>query len=260
MRWQGNRGSTAVALAALLLLAAGRAEAFSFGTFAPGEKILSIQLSASNPLAVPPVSFDTVTNTLTFQASVSEIVTDQATYSITLGDVIFDSQVILTTESLIAPIPFAFPGQYTATFTNGLASDLTITDMGPGGSGQIFAADYIGSLGMLADASGVFFPISIGLDGDFTVDVAESDGTFATAFGSTGNYFSTLVNTTSNGVPIGTDLCNLIVVGTCITGVGTLDNFVSNPTATIVPLVPEPSLAVLIGFGLAGLAVAARRH
>jgi hypothetical protein len=248
-----------VALAALLLLAAGRAEAFSFGTFAPGEKILSIQLSASNPLAVPPVSFDTGTNTLTFQASVSEIVTDQATYSITLGDVIFDSQVMLSSESLIAPIPFAFGGQYTAGFTNGLAADLTITDMGVGGAGQILAADYIGSLGMLADAI-VGFPVSIGLSGDFTVDLGGSDATFAAAFGSTGNYFSTLVNTTSNGVPIGTDLCNLIVVGTCITGVGTLDNFVSNPTATIVPLVPEPSLAVLIGFGLVGLGVAARRH
>jgi MYXO-CTERM domain-containing protein len=251
-------------LAGLLVPAA--AGAFSFGSFAPNENILSIQLSASN--MPPTVSYDG-TSILTFSASVSRIETDLAIYDITIGDVLFDSQVMLNSESVtapIAPIPLigfpGFGGQISATFINGLAADITITDVGPGGSGQLLAADYDVSLAFSANSPlGYGTPVTGSVIGDFTLDLGTSDASFEAAFGSAGRYFSNLTDFTSGGAPVGSDLCNLITP-TCADG-QSLDDFVVNPTATITrtgPVVPEPSPSVLWGMGLAGLLMLVARR
>src|SRR5690606_32497379 len=72
------------ALAAAVVLLPASSWAFSFGSFAPGEKIVSIQLAAGSS---PTVSFDGTTNTMVFDASVSTITTNLGVYSIPLGDV-----------------------------------------------------------------------------------------------------------------------------------------------------------------------------
>lgn len=67
-----------------------------------------------------------------------------------------------------------------------------------------------------------------------------------------------LVNFISSGVPVTTDLCVLIEPA-CFTG-ASLDDFTVNPTATIVPLVPEPELAVLLGLGVLAIARRSRNR
>jgi hypothetical protein len=234
------------------------AGAFSFlpGGFAPGEQILSVQLASSSG-SVPTISFDTSTNTLLFDAEVSTITTNLATYDIALGDVVFQSTVMLLTETVFAPVAPVFGGLIEATFTNGMVADFSILDIGPGGVGALLDANYDGSLFFNAGPSSFGLPVSGSLDGDFTV--LGGNAGFLAAFGSAGNYFANLSNFLSNGNPVGSDLCNMIV-SPCSTS-GQIANFTVNPAATIVPTatpVPEPALAwLLAGAGL--LACAKRR-
>lgn len=233
--------------------------AFSFGTFAPGEKILSIQVGSGGPS----ISFDTSTNVLLFSAPISTITTTLGVYNIPLGDVVFDSQVMLSSESVTAPIPFAFfGGQITATFLNGAAADLTITDVA-GGFATLLAADYLSpeSLSFLANAPGGYgFPITGSLDGDFLVDAGMSDAAFAAAFGSAGSYFANLSGFISDGVPVGNNLCLLIEPSCANSPTGHLDDFTVNPAATITPVaVPEPAVVSLLLLGAAVLGARSRR-
>jgi len=231
------------------------AQAFSFGTFGAGEQILSIELSSASG-GGSAVTYDDTSGILTFQADVSTITTNLQTYNITLGTVLFDSQVMLTTESVVAPFAPFFGGLVTAGFTNGLAADLSITDIGVGGSGTLLAADYVAPLAFQADSPlGFGFPVGGSLDGDFNVLGGSGDATFEAAFGSAGNYFAVLANFVSSGVPVTTDICGLIEP-VCVSG-ASLDDFTVNPTATIIPVaVPEPTVGLLL---LAALAVARSR-
>ncbi|MAE29945.1 MAG: hypothetical protein CMJ87_13335 [Planctomycetes bacterium] len=158
------------------------AQAFSFGTFAPGEKIQSIELSAASG-GGSAISYDDATGVMTFTADVSTITTNFTTYNIAFGTVLFDSQITLTTESVIAPIPPFFAGQITAGFINGLVADLSITDIGVGGSGLLLAGDYSTSLAFQADSPAYGLPIVGRLDGDFDVVGGAGDATFEAALG-----------------------------------------------------------------------------
>jgi hypothetical protein len=237
------------AAAGLLGLPQG-AGAFSFlgGGFAPGEEIVGITLAADLGGATPTVSFDTTTNKLTFSASVSEIETTVTTYSITLGTVLFDSQLDLSSEFVIAPT-ITSGGFIEATFANGMVDDLTITDVADAGN-VLLAADYSDPLNFSASRPGG--AVTGSLNGDFDV-LNTSDAGFKTAFGDQGNLFANLSNFISNGTAVTDDLCDL-VAGLCIAaGVGTLDSFTVNPTVTIRPL-PEPAGLALLG-GLVALGV-----
>jgi hypothetical protein len=244
-----------------IALGPATAGAFSFlpGGFAPGEKILTITLAPDTGGAppTPTVTFNTVTNQLIFTAAVSAINTNVASYGIPIGDVIFNSQLDLNSELLLAPSAPFFGGLLTADFTNGLVADFTIIDNADGFN-TLLAADYSAPLDFQADTPGGFgFPVTGRFDGDFVV-LGSSDANFEAAFGNAGNYFANLSAFVSNGTPVTTDLC-VLVAGLCITGVGTLDSFTVNPTATIKP-VPEPAVVVLALLGLVTTAAALRRR
>lgn len=243
------------ALAAAVLLLPGTSSAFSFGTFAPGERILSVQLAAGN-LANPVVSFDGTTNTMLFDASVSTITTNFNIFSIPLGDVTFSSQVKIQTGTELVAQPFLpfFGGQIGAALANGVAADLSILDNGVGGSGLLLDADYDGTLSFQANGPGVAgLPIVGSLDGAFIV--SGGDASFTAAFGPGGNFFANLANFfTAGGTAVGGNLC-LLIAGGCPGGT-TIDSFTVNPNVTITPI-PEPGVAALLALGL-GLLVLRR--
>lgn len=254
MRTQINAALAATLLLITGLLLPGTASAFSFGVFVPGEKILSVQLASGN-LANPVVTFDGTTNTMVFDAAVSTITTNLATYSIPLGDVTFSSQVMIEagTELVGQPIPmFNFGGVLGAELRNGVAIDLSIIDMGPGGAGVLLEADYDGTLSFQANSPGGFgFPIVGSLAGAF--DVTGGDVDFLAAFGPGGTFFANLANfTTGGGTPVGSDIC-LLIAGGCPGGT-TIGDFTVNPVVTITPI-PEPGVAALLALGLGGLAL-----
>jgi hypothetical protein len=254
-----------VALGALVLaLAPAGARAYSFGTFAPGEQILSIQVGSGAP-ATPSVVYDDVTLTLTFSAPVSTITTNFNTYNIPLGNVWFDSSVMLSTSTILPPITFpAFGGTIAANFVNGIVADLTITDLALGPT-LLLAADYDAGLNMSISKVGAA-PVSgslgaAGPGGDFTL--SGGDPGFVFAFGPAGNYFTNLSSFTSDGTAV-TTLCHLIknMSSACprpnssTLPSGQLDDFKVNPAATITrttELVPEPGLTLLLLAGLVSL-------
>lgn len=238
------------AIAAVALLAPATSWAFSFGTFAPGEKILSVQLAAGD-LSTPTVTFDGTTNSMVFDASVSTITTTLGVYNVPLGDVLFSSTVMIVpgTELVLAPIAPFFGGQLSAEFVNGVAADLSIVDVA--GSGLLLQGEYDGSLDFIANSpGGAGFPIVGSLDGAF--DVSGGDAAFLAAFGPGGTYFANLAGfLTGGGSPVGINLC-LMIAGGCPGGT-TIGDFTVNPAATITPI-PEPGVAMLTAVGLALLA------
>lgn len=247
-----TRSIAAIAAAALLFPAASWA--FSFGSFVPGEQIQSIQLAAGN-LSNPTITFADATNTMMFSASVSTITTNLGIYNVTLGDVVFSSTVTIQagTESVFQPVAPFFGGQLGAQLANGFTADLSITDVGPGGSGLLLAADYASVLDFVANSPGGYgLPIVGSLDGDFAVTAG--DASFTAAFGSAGSYFANLASfLDGGGNPVNANLC-LIIAGGCPGGTA-IGDFTVNPAATIIPIaVPEPGVLALTGITLVLLA------
>lgn len=244
------RTKITAALAASLLLIPGTSAAFSFGSFAPGEQIISVQLGAGN-LANPVVTFDGTTNTMVFDASVSTITTNLNTFNIPLGDVIFTSQVMIQpgTETVLQPFSPFFGGQLGAALLNGVAADLSIIDVA--GVGVLLEAEYDGTLAFQANSPGGFgFPIVGSLNGAF--DISGGDVDFLAAFGPGGTFFANLANFSSGGSPVGGDMC-LLIAGGCPGGT-TIGDFTVNPNVTITPI-PEPGVAALLALGLGLLAL-----
>jgi hypothetical protein len=233
--------------------------AFSFlpGGFAPGEQILSIQLSAGLS-GGPQLTFNGTTNTMTFLSAVSTITTNQDIYNIPLDDVVFSSSVTIVpgTEFVLAPVAPFSAGLTTAQLVNGLGVDLMIADIADGGN-TLLAADYDTSILFNAGAAALGLPISGSMEGDFSL-LPASDAGFAAAFGTAGNYFSNLSSFLSFGVPVGADLCVMIDAPIlCSNGFPmTIDSFTVNPTTTIVPLaVPEPGALSFLGLAMLGLMI-----
>lgn len=248
-----RRHGVLLASAAAALLLPSSAHAFSFGTFAPGERIRSVQISGS-----PTVSFDSTNNNkLEITGSISTITTNLHTFSIELGDVTFSSEVTIVpgTENVFAPLdPFPpfFPGlggQLGAEFTNGLAADLSILDSGPGGAGILLEGEYVGTLAFQASQpSGFGTPVVSSLNSDFVV--SGGDASFRDAFGPGGSFFGNLAALSVNGSPVGGNFCLLVENG-CPGGTE-IASFTASPTITITPI-PEPGVAVLLAVGLAVL-------
>jgi hypothetical protein len=252
-------------LFALLLVGAllpTSAAAFSFGTFAPADTIIEIELSAAVSSGV---TFDTGADpddpsddTLTFESSVSTItMASGAVFSPTLGDVLVSSTVMP-----IAASEQFFPTIIGAEFANGVVADLSITDIGIGGSGLLLEADYLGSVSFTASQFFSGFPISGSLSGEFEVTGGDTD--FTTAFGPQGDFFSTLAGwlvTSTGSAP--SALCQLTngwLFGSCLLPQTDFASFTANPTTTIVPIaVPEPGTLVLFGAIAAAVGVTRRR-
>jgi hypothetical protein len=255
----------AVLGALALALAPAGARAYSFGSFAPGEQILSIQVGSGAP-ATPSVVYNDTTLTLTFSAPVSTITTNLTTYNVPLGNVWFDSSVTLSTQTILPPAGFpvvTFNGTIAANFVNGIVADLTITDMALGPT-LLLAADYDAGLNLGITKVGAA-PVSGSLGGspggDFTL--SGGDPGFVFAFGPAGNYFANLSSFTSDGSAV-TTLCHLIknMTSACprpslaTPPSGVLDDFKVNPAATITrttELVPEPGVASLLLAGILSL-------
>ena len=73
-------------------------------------------------------------------------------------------------------------------------------------------------------------------------------------------------NFLSDGASVGSNLCNMVkagvgTYGSQVCGVGgyALDDFSVNTNMTIIPIIPEPSSALLLGLGLAGVAALRRK-
>lgn len=241
------------AVAAAVFLLPATSGAFSFGTFAPGEKIVSVQLAAGD-LDTPMITFDGTTNTMVFDASVSKITTNLGEYDIPLGDVVFTSTVMIVpgTELVLQPAG-SFGGHVEAGFRNGMTADLSIVDLA--GSGLLLQGEYGAPLHFFANSpGGLGFAITSGLEGSFTT--SGGDAAFVAAFGPGAHYSANLSGfLTGGGGAVGSNLC-LLIDGGCPTGT-TIASFSVNPTVTITPI-PEPGVATLTAVGLALLA--RRRH
>jgi len=93
-----------------------------------------------------------------------------------------------------------------------------------------------------------------------------SDPDFKSAFGSLGGLNANYSGFFSDGVTVASNLCNMAKAGVgtygsalCAGGYA-LDDFAVNTNMTIIPIaIPEPSTALLLGLGLAGVAALRRK-
>lgn len=252
------------ALLVAIAVAPASADAFSFGTFAPGDTIASIELSAGGSSGVV---FDTGADpsdlsddSLTYDASVSTITMTSGTVfdgdDIPLGTVLFSSAVMP-----IAGTEFFGGTIIGADFENGIVADFSITDIGPGGAGLLMEADYLGAVTMTASKFFAPFPVTGSLSGEFEVTGGDSD--FTTAFGPEGDFFATLAGFLAGGVAPSSlcdDLTNGVGAGPACLGATDFASFTTNPTTTIVPIaVPEPRILLLLGAVAAAVGATRRR-
>lgn len=235
----------------------GAAEAFSFGSFDPGDQIASINLGATGST---PLVQNSSTGTMTFSAEVTTItLTDSTVFNVDSGEVIFASTIMLQ-GGTAAFSPNPFPTFLSGEYLNGVTVDFSITDVADG-SNVLMEAEYQDAL--IWTAQQIFFGVVNGtLDGAF--DVVGGDSAFTSAFASAGELNAQMSSFLSNGLGVN-QACELTTSGgvsnqSCFgTAADGFDNWTSNPTVTIVPTVPEPSATALLLGGLLGFAAVLRR-
>jgi hypothetical protein len=262
-RWKEHgawRACCAALLAVLWLPAGASATVFSFGTINPTDVITSLTFAPSTTKT----SFDPGTNTLHLEAYLSQINFSNPLLNITgiaPNTVLLTSDIML--QTFTANASGSNPSGYTATFINGLV-DLGIFDTVAGI--PVLDTDYIGSLHNTAAEVGPG-PITGELTADLDILVT-SDADFRSAFGVLGSMDANFSGFFSDGVTVGSNICNLVKAGATIypnfpasqncAGGFALDDFTTNAVITIIPI-PEPGTALLLGLGLAGVAALRRK-
>lgn len=227
--------------AALLLPSMASATTFSFGDIDPTDEIQSI-IIVGESTGVSYTAATGTTGTLVIDGYVSTInFVNKGPISINPGDVTYSSQLDLTVTNFIGP---AFSvAAMTATLMNGVTDDFSIIDNVFGL--PVLGGDYDGPMDLTASTNtGLVLAdfdanLGAGLTGDADV---------LSAFGTLGAIeFQVVLGTGS--------LCTSIL--TCpaplAPGTPTLNSFSGPPNGSIAPVIPEPSTAILLGFGLAGL-------
>jgi hypothetical protein len=239
-----TRLATAVLL--LALGSPGGALAFSFGVFTPGDTIESLTIEPGDGMSFAPGA----PGTLSVNAEISTI-------DMTSGDQ-FGGISGLRFETVMdlsgAPL-FLGPIGPTVVFADFTAGSVTIRDdgAGPVGSGPVLLT---GSFEDLTTFQAAFPGINGSLAGAFGGIAGDPD--FTAAFGSGADLNLQLTAFVSGGGPA-TQVCQ--IGNSCIGPTTAFRAWDAEPVATVNPVVlPEPTGSLLLGAGLAGIALLRRRR
>jgi len=258
-----KRFMSRVAAVTAVLLLPHSATAFSFlpGGFAPGEKILSLAISAACVSCGFDVDggtpFDFTDDIISYTSAISQITTTLGSYTVPLGD------VLLTGSMEIIPSPifadgFAQTAGALLQKNGGITADLAITDVGVGGVGSLLYGDFQTNGEMLIQG---FAGQVTGTFGGFFDTVGGNAG-FLDAWTDPGNLLGNLGGLQAGGVEV-TDVCAQITdSGMCLPASPPEDfkSFTANLNGTIsTSAVPEPSTVGLLALSALGLAAARRR-
>ena len=272
-----NTGGLLLGLLCLPTLAF--ATTFSFGTINAGDVISKLTFAPGEDKA----TYDPDTNLMhieayltTIEFSSRAVITDPPTISVAAETVLFTSDLWLaggTFNVAFLPIGSTNPRGLSAGFVNGALQDFSILDTGTGFT--VLNADFVGNLAFSAAETGPGgFPTAI--TGQLTgtvASLASGDADFLSAFGPLSALNGSYASFFSDGVTTGTttgNMCHLVKndgtsMGatswptTCAGPYG-LDDFVANAGLTLTPtVIPEPGSALLLGLGLAGVAVLRRK-
>lgn len=249
---EGSRHLKNLALTLMILIVLpglASATTFSFGDIDPTDEIQSIIIVGEGTGVSYSASTGT-TGTLVIDGYVSTInFLNKGPISIAPGVVTYSSQLNLTVGAFIGP---AFNvAAVTATLMNGLTDDFSIIDLGSGL--PVLGGNYDGPMDMTASVNtGV-------VRANFTADLGvglSGDGDVLSAFGNQGLIEFQIA------LGQGASLCTTIL--TCpaplTPGTPSLNSFSGPPNGSIAPVIPEPSTALLLGTGVAGLSLYRRRR
>jgi hypothetical protein len=259
-----GRALCAAVLAALSLPAGASATVFSFGTINPTDVITSLTFAPASTKTSFCVT-GPCANQMHVEAYLSQINFSNRPNitGIAPNSVLLTSDINLLSLT-VNPAAGSNPSGYSATFTNGMV-DLSIVDV-LGGWLTVLDTDYIGTLDHSAVEAGPG-PITGELTADLDILVT-SDADFRSAFGVLGSMDANFSGFFSDGVTVGSNMCNLVKADATIypnfpasqncAGGYALDDFTTNAVITVIP-VPEPGTALLLGLGLVGVAALKRK-
>lgn len=236
---------------------------FSFGSVAATDVITSLTFAPSTTKT----SYNPVTQVMHVESYLSQINFSNRPNitGITPNTVLFTSDIMLVGGTFaVTELGLNNPRSFTSGFMNGALLDLSIFDTGSGFT--LLNADYVGQLTF----SGIETIAAVNgeLTGDLNI-LASGDADFLSAFGTLGSLDANFSSFQSGGVSVGANLCNLVKddglgggtwpTTACGPGYG-LDDFTVNANMTIIPVaIPEPGTALLLGLGLAGVAILRRK-
>jgi hypothetical protein len=265
------RNAVLASIAACWLLpASAQATAFAWGTVNATDVITSMTFVTTTPVTT---AYDDGSGIFHLEAWLNQI--NFANRAPITGIASFPDKVIFSSDIMLIPSTFGVtesavnnPRLLSAGFMNGFLLDLSITDVLSGI--PVLDADYQGNLILTAQEVAPVGIVNGVLTGTLST-LPSGDPDVLAAFGPEAKLNGNFTNFLSDGSPgpnsspMNNNLCNLVkgdnivytsAMSLCGPGYA-LDNFSTNANFTIT--VPEPSSALLIGLGLAGLATFRRK-